>query len=50
MTALLILQETEKDPLLLNTKIKIEQVAADEKNGTNAGLKLGDLLSIKDLL
>lgn len=50
MTSLLVLKESEKDPLLLNTKIKIEQVASDEKNGTNACLKLGDLLSIKDLL
>lgn len=50
MTSLLVLKETENDHLLLNTNIKIEQVAADEKNGTNASLKLGDNLSIQDLL
>jgi len=50
MTSLLVLKETDNDPLLLNTTIKIEQIAADEKNGTNASLKLGDELTILDLL
>jgi D-alanyl-D-alanine carboxypeptidase (penicillin-binding protein 5/6) len=44
------MKEINKDPSLLNTKIQIEQVAADEKNGTNACLKYGDVLSVKDLL
>jgi len=50
MTSLIVLKETENDPNLLNTIIKIGQVAADEKNGTNASLKIGDELSILDLL
>lgn len=50
MTSLIVLREIEKDPSLIKAKVKIEQVAADEKNGTNACLKLSDELSIKDLL
>lgn len=46
----MVLIESDKDSSLLSTKITINQTTAAEKNGTNACLELGDVLTVEELL